>query len=299
MKAIGYLGIHTMKSSCRVLITRQSSSFFPFPKCHSRFLINNSSKSRVKFDFKRNLSTFPSQTSKFHRLINPSWRDVRLPASRFGQSRVLSSRDSVGMGSVVSAATNVGSNIRSLSTQVETRVNDKNFERIYVQGGIHGKPLVVERIDIDETAGREDDPVVELHAANAKLEDLEDLKKHEALNPKRAESEIEKEAWNLLRNSVVTYCGSPIGTVAANDPGDKQPLNYDQVFIRDFVPSALAFLLKGEGEIVRNFLLHNLQLQVIYIPNSFYFTDCYFIYLFYFMFTFSVCCYIPIGPLIF
>lgn len=250
-----------MKSSCRVLITRQSSSLFPFPKCHSRSLINNSSKSRVKFDFKRNLSTFLSQSSKFRRLINPSWRDVRLPASRFGQCRVLSSGDSVDMDTVVSAATNVGSNIRSLSTQVETRVNDKNFERIYVQGGIHGKPLVVERIDIDETAGREDDPAVELHAENANLEDLEDLKKHKALNPKRAESEIEKEAWNLLQNSVVTYCGSPIGTVAANDLGDKQPLNYDQVFIRDFVPSALAFLLKGEGEIVRNFLLHTLQLQ--------------------------------------
>ncbi|KAG5632271.1 hypothetical protein H5410_003988 [Solanum commersonii] len=40
-----------------------------------------------------------------------------------------------------------------------------------------------------------------------------------------------------------------------------QLLNYDQVFIRDFVPSALAFLLNGEGGIVKNFLLHTLQLQ--------------------------------------
>ncbi|KAK8484853.1 hypothetical protein V6N11_057083 [Hibiscus sabdariffa] len=75
------------------------------------------------------------------------------------------------------------------------------------------------------------------------------------------DSDMEKEAWNLLRDAVVTYCGYPVGTVAANDPGDKQPLNYDQVFIRDFVPSALAFLLKGEGEIVKNFLLHTLHLQ--------------------------------------
>ncbi|KAL5700344.1 nuclear integrity protein 1 [Ranunculus cassubicifolius] len=73
--------------------------------------------------------------------------------------------------------------------------------------------------------------------------------------------EIEKEAWKLLRNSVVTYCGSPVGTLAANNPADKQPLNYDQVFIRDFIPSALAFLLNGEGDIVKNFLLHTLQLQ--------------------------------------
>ncbi|KAL8228872.1 hypothetical protein R6Q57_013772 [Mikania cordata] len=77
----------------------------------------------------------------------------------------------------------------------------------------------------------------------------------------RTETEVEKEAWRLLREAVVTYCGNPVGTLAANDPGDKMPLNYDQVFIRDFIPSALAFLLKGEGEIVRNFLLHTLQLQ--------------------------------------
>ena len=76
-------------------------------------------------------------------------------------------------------------------------------------------------------------------------------------------SGAEKEAWWLLNQSVVNYCGSPIGTLAANDPGlCNQMLNYDQVFIRDFVPSAIAFLLKGEGEIVRNFLLHTLQLQV-------------------------------------
>ena len=70
----------------------------------------------------------------------------------------------------------------------------------------------------------------------------------------------------------MNYCGNPVGTVAANDPTDKQAINYDQVFIRDFVPSALAFLLNGEGEIVKNFLLNTLQLQVlcsIYSHNKF------------------------------
>ncbi|KAL0433885.1 UNVERIFIED_CONTAM: Alkaline/neutral invertase A, mitochondrial [Sesamum latifolium] len=71
--------------------------------------------------------------------------------------------------------------------------------------------------------------------------------------PERHLSEVEKEAWKLLRGAVVNYCGNPVGTVAAADPADKQPLNYDQVFIRDFVPSALAFLLNGEAEIVKNF----------------------------------------------
>lgn len=80
-------------------------------------------------------------------------------------------------------------------------------------------------------------------------------------SPVREETETEREAWRLLRRAVVSYCGEPVGTVAAEDPECTEMLNYDQVFIRDFVPSALAFLMRGETEIVRNFLLHTLQLQ--------------------------------------
>ncbi|KAL5540344.1 hypothetical protein UlMin_043013 [Ulmus minor] len=72
---------------------------------------------------------------------------------------------------------------------------------------------------------------------------------------------IEDEAWDLLRESMVYYCGSPIGTIAAKDPTSPNVLNYDHVFIRDFIPSGIAFLLKGEYDIVRNFILHTLQLQ--------------------------------------
>lgn len=72
---------------------------------------------------------------------------------------------------------------------------------------------------------------------------------------------VEDEAWNLLRESMVYYCGSPVGTVAATDRSDMSILNYDQVFIRDFIPSGIAFLLKGEYDIVRNFILCTLQLQ--------------------------------------
>ncbi|KAL9685433.1 hypothetical protein QQ045_022883 [Rhodiola kirilowii] len=141
------------------------------------------------------------------------------------------------------------------STSVETRVNEDSFERIYVKGGAQ----VVEKIDIDERPSAVDvNDALDLNVENKSSVDG-DVAPNVRL--KREESEIEKEAWKLLRDAVVTYCGSPVGTMAANDPGDKQPLNYDQVFIRDFVPSALAFLLKGEGEIVRNFLLHTLQLQ--------------------------------------
>lgn len=77
----------------------------------------------------------------------------------------------------------------------------------------------------------------------------------------RTKDTLEEEAWDLLRASIVEYCGNPVGTIAANDPTETNALNYDQVFIRDFIPSAMAFLLNGEPEIVRNFLLHTLQLQ--------------------------------------
>ncbi|KAF5744824.1 alkaline/neutral invertase E chloroplastic-like [Tripterygium wilfordii] len=72
---------------------------------------------------------------------------------------------------------------------------------------------------------------------------------------------VEEEAWNLLRESIVYYCSNPIGTIAANDPTNSSTLNYDHVFIRDFIPSGIAFLLKGEYDIVRNFILYTLQLQ--------------------------------------
>jgi len=77
------------------------------------------------------------------------------------------------------------------------------------------------------------------------------------------DTSIEEEAWDLLRESVVYYCGNPIGTIAAKDPTSSNTLNYDQVFIRDFIPSGIAFLLKGEYDIVRNFILYTLQLQVM------------------------------------
>jgi hypothetical protein len=68
------------------------------------------------------------------------------------------------------------------------------------------------------------------------------------------------DAWRQLNNSIIYYHGRPIGTVAAQDPS-MEAVNYDQCFVRDFVPSALAFLMAGETEIVRNFLIETLTLQ--------------------------------------
>jgi hypothetical protein len=73
-------------------------------------------------------------------------------------------------------------------------------------------------------------------------------------------SQLEAEAWELLEESIIYYQGKPIGTVAAQD-AESDALNYDQCFIRDFVPSALVFLMHGKTEIVRNFLVETLKLQ--------------------------------------
>ncbi|KAG6751095.1 hypothetical protein POTOM_045613 [Populus tomentosa] len=84
------------------------------------------------------------------------------------------------------------------------------------------------------------------------------------------------DAWEALRKSLVYFRGQPVGTIAAYDHASEEVLNYDQVmylkfhkaiasdfqvFVRDFVPSALAFLMNGEPEIVKHFLLKTLYLQ--------------------------------------
>ncbi|NER39103.1 MAG: alkaline invertase [Oscillatoria sp. SIO1A7] len=69
------------------------------------------------------------------------------------------------------------------------------------------------------------------------------------------------QAWQALQNSTIHYKGRPVGNLAACDPS-VESLNYDQCFIRDFVSSALVFLIKGDAEIVRNFLVHTLELQI-------------------------------------
>lgn len=69
-----------------------------------------------------------------------------------------------------------------------------------------------------------------------------------------------KAAYQLLEDSIIYFQGKPVGTSAACDP---RPVaaNYHECFIRDFVPSALVFLMDGRVEIVRNFLMTVMQLR--------------------------------------
>lgn len=221
--------------------------------------------SSTKFNHIYTKSSNLGQNRKFHGypsgVLGSDWGFTEVKNSNLGPSSVQESRFLVGL-----ISRGLGS-IRCNSTSVETRVNENNFERIYVQGALNVKPLV-DIIDKDENMiGRDEESRVafEVEEKNDDGVSVNFDEGEVVVSSGRVESEAEKEAWKLLRGAVVSYCGSPVGTLAANDPGEKLPLNYDQVFIRDFVPSALAFLLKGEGEIVRNFLLHTLQLQVIMI----------------------------------
>lgn len=67
-------------------------------------------------------------------------------------------------------------------------------------------------------------------------------------------------AKEILRKSVVRYRDEPVGTSAAVDPDPVAP-NYDEVFVRDFVPPAIQFLMCGETAIVRNFLREVMRLR--------------------------------------
>ncbi|XP_030547058.1 alkaline/neutral invertase A, mitochondrial [Rhodamnia argentea] len=263
MNMVFYLGSSAMKPACRILFATRCPAPFRFISAKWNHAGSMGALSSFRFDFGRCLfHTNPCRAVNIGRAVDEVQNTFCLPGSGFGRSwNLLGSR---GLHGDIShrGVIAVADAVRSLSTSVETRVNDKNFERIYVQGGMNVKPLVVERIDKDENIVGVEDSSIEVVDDNINLEKSKaGLNESNDVSAKREESQVEKEAWKLLQDAVVMYCGSPVGTVAANDLGDKQPLNYDQVFIRDFVPSALAFLLKGEGEIVRNFLLHTLQLQ--------------------------------------
>lgn len=257
MKAIRFIN---MKPCCRILLPSKNTPFLGVPFLKSpNYLPTPNYLSNFKFPSHK---IHTSNGLGFRSILSRTQKPKSVFTSNWGQSRVFSTTCCCNFNpSAHYLVPRVIPNVRDFSTSVETRVNDKNFERIYVQGGLNVKPVVVEKIDLDENIVKKEDNEVE--GADTVCAVKENVSLKESVKVDKEESEVEKEAWRLLRKAVVSYCGSPVGTLAANDPNDKLPLNYDQVFIRDFVPSAFAFLLKGEGDIVRNFLLHTLQLQVI------------------------------------
>ena len=74
-------------------------------------------------------------------------------------------------------------------------------------------------------------------------------------------TKVIKAAYQILEKSIMYHEGKPIGTVAALSSPDLAAANYEECFIRDFVPSALVFLADGRTDIVRNFLKTVLTLR--------------------------------------
>lgn len=262
-----------MKPCSRILGSYNHSIFlYPFGRCN-RQVMDNLSKSQRKIRDVHRMGGGTGRCHHRHRVVTLT-RVINSNRCAFcgSGSNGDQPRDSFGNwlgrsnNRLVSVVPKVASDMKSYSTSTEAQVNDKSFEKFYIQGGMNVKPLLIERTETqeDNVETYEQKDVGRVEITDNSTVNKNDLNGSSIskLTPEREVSEVEKEAWKLLRGAVLNYCGYPVGTVAANDPADKLPLNYDQVFIRDFIPSALAFLLNGEGEIVKNFLLHTLQLQV-------------------------------------
>lgn len=257
MNTSSCIGISTMKPCCRILRSCKGSS--TFGKCN-HLISDNVSKPHCRSDDIHRVSDYANRAIGVIGLNRSVFCGSDL---NWRQSRVLFGFRLNKETRCHSVNANVASGVRNHSTSIEAQVDDKSFDKFYIQGGLNMKPLIIERIESGKDVAKVEQVRTVINDGSTVNPDnyLNGESVYESLREKEL-SEVEKEAWNLLRGAVVNYCGFPIGTVAANDPADKQPLNYDQVFIRDFIPSALAFLLNGEGEIVKNFLLHTLQLQV-------------------------------------
>ena len=73
-------------------------------------------------------------------------------------------------------------------------------------------------------------------------------------------SESLTSAYRVLEESIVTYRGEAVGTVASHD--HRAPAeNYADCFVRDFVPIALVYLLDNKPDIVKNFLKLTLNIR--------------------------------------
>jgi glycogen debranching enzyme len=73
-------------------------------------------------------------------------------------------------------------------------------------------------------------------------------------------AQIIESAYEVLNRSILYYQDQPVGTAAAL--GDSvEAVNYKECFVRDFVPSALVFLMDGKSDIVKNFLQLVARLQ--------------------------------------
>lgn len=67
-------------------------------------------------------------------------------------------------------------------------------------------------------------------------------------------------AYEIPKRCIIEYRGKPAGTAAAIDP-NPAAAHYHECCIRDFVPSALVFLVDGRTDIVSNYLTTVIKLR--------------------------------------
>ena len=125
-----------------------------------------------------------------------------LPSSSFGQSRSLSlsATRTAKRGASAIARVDFNFKARDFSGSVGTRASGNNGEMAYVKGGMNVKPIVVESVDNVEEESR-----LEVGEEDENTENLGGVKNadDEAENVEE-ETEVEKEAWRLLQEALVT-----------------------------------------------------------------------------------------------
>lgn len=78
---------------------------------------------------------------------------------------------------------------------------------------------------------------------------------------------VERARSLLYDRALVKFRGKYVGTVAAIPRHAGQDLNYNEIFMRDNVPTMIFLLLDGKSEIVRHFLDTCLELQNQGVPT--------------------------------
>ncbi|GMP76232.1 hypothetical protein CsSME_00033000 [Camellia sinensis var. sinensis] len=133
MNTCSCIGISTMKPCCKILISCRNSSIFgfPYPKCN-HLVADNLSKSQLKANSLRRFHTCNNKILGFRCVIDLNRRAFCVSDLSWGQSRVLTSQG-VDKSKRVSVIANVASDFKNHSTSVETHINEKGFERIYIQ----------------------------------------------------------------------------------------------------------------------------------------------------------------------
>ncbi|KAL2534739.1 invertase H [Abeliophyllum distichum] len=227
-----------------ILINCGNSSIFGCPSSKRIHLAKyGRSRSWSKFNGLTRVHSFSDRSSGFRNVIDSNRRVFCRSDLNWGKSRISSSKWVRRKNRFFRVLSNLGSEVRNHSTSIDSRVNEKSFEKIYIQGGLNVKPIVIDRLENSQDLVIKD--LAKEKKNKVEVNDISNVNIDEFSNRELHGSRVLKSTHE--RQLMIQLISSP--------------LNYDQVFIRDFVPTALAFLLNGEGEIVKNFLLHTLQLQ--------------------------------------